>query len=254
MHKFPPRGLNKVYLYLYLYGISTVLRTDNSPQNCRTVQRLLRKLRHFSLSTNSQRLWHKASDKYLALLDYRTTPLESVGLSPAQLLMGRRPRNKLPSAQQLLMPRAYDPRKVKHQLDRCKASQKLYYDNSRASKHRLPLTPGEEVRMQPYPGNPKWSPAVVIQKHTAARSYIVDCGRKEFCRNSQHLRRSTSVANQSRHFPSDEPWAEPNQEMFSPTADNVMVPIPEKPPDSGQMLPYTTKSGRVVKPPQRLDL
>ncbi|CAJ1066454.1 Transposon Ty3-G Gag-Pol poly [Xyrichtys novacula] len=53
-----------------------------------------------------KRLWSKASDKHLALLDYRTTPLESVGLSPAQLLMGRRPRNKLPAARVLLAPMA----------------------------------------------------------------------------------------------------------------------------------------------------
>ena len=36
-----------------------------------------------------KRFWSKAADKHLALMDYRATPLESVGLSPAQLLMGR---------------------------------------------------------------------------------------------------------------------------------------------------------------------
>uniref|UniRef100_A0A3Q3E0D1 Integrase catalytic domain-containing protein n=1 Tax=Labrus bergylta TaxID=56723 RepID=A0A3Q3E0D1_9LABR len=214
------------------HGIPTVLRTDNGPQYAAEEFRDFCESYGISHRTSSphtphsngeaekavqtiKRLWHKASDQYLALLDYRTTPLESVGLSPAQLLMGRRPRNKLPSAQQLLMPRAYDPRKVKHQLDRCKASQKFYYDNSRASKHRLPLTPGEEVRMQPYPGNPNWSPE---------EAEVLHCGL----------------------------WRK--REMFPPTADNMMVPLLEKPPDSGQMLTYTTKSGRVVKPPQRLDL
>ena len=41
-------------------------------------------------------LWRKNSDKHLALLDYRTTPLPDIELSPAQLLMGRRLRNELP--------------------------------------------------------------------------------------------------------------------------------------------------------------
>ena len=38
-------------------------------------------------------LWRKGNDKYLALLDHRTTPLPGINLSPAQLLMSRRPRN-----------------------------------------------------------------------------------------------------------------------------------------------------------------
>uniref|UniRef100_A0A3B3SX49 Uncharacterized protein n=1 Tax=Paramormyrops kingsleyae TaxID=1676925 RepID=A0A3B3SX49_9TELE len=94
-----------------------------------------------------KKVWCKAEDKYLTLLDYRTTPLETVGLSPAQLLMGRRPRNKLPAARALLAPAAYDPVKVKCQLDKGKATQKLYYDQKRASKPHAPLMPGEEIRI-----------------------------------------------------------------------------------------------------------
>lgn len=67
-----------------------------------------------------KKLWSKAPDKHLALLDYRTAPLESVGLSPAQLFMGRRPRNKLPSARALLKPTADDPDKIKRLLDKAK--------------------------------------------------------------------------------------------------------------------------------------
>uniref|UniRef100_A0A2C9LB39 Integrase catalytic domain-containing protein n=1 Tax=Biomphalaria glabrata TaxID=6526 RepID=A0A2C9LB39_BIOGL len=36
-----------------------------------------------------KKLWKKSEDKFLSLLDYRTTPLTNVNLSPAQLLMGR---------------------------------------------------------------------------------------------------------------------------------------------------------------------
>ena len=70
-----------------------------------------------------KRHWSGAADKHLALMDYRTTPLESVGLSPAQLLMDRRPRNKLPAARALLTPTAYNPLKVKRLLDKTKDTQ-----------------------------------------------------------------------------------------------------------------------------------
>ena len=53
-----------------------------------------------------KKLWKKTKDKQIVLLDYRTTPLESCGMSPALLLMIRRPRNKLPTAKELLQPTA----------------------------------------------------------------------------------------------------------------------------------------------------
>ena len=44
----------------------------------------------------ARKLWRKNDDQHLALLDYRTTQLPDIDLSPAQLLMGCRLRNKLP--------------------------------------------------------------------------------------------------------------------------------------------------------------
>ena len=49
-------------------------------------------------------LWRKNDDKHLALLDYRTTPLPGIDLSPAQLLMDRPLRNKLPIMESVLQP------------------------------------------------------------------------------------------------------------------------------------------------------
>ena len=42
-------------------------------------------------------LLKKAEDPCLAILEYRTTPIDDLGLSPAQLLMGRRLNTKIPS-------------------------------------------------------------------------------------------------------------------------------------------------------------
>ena len=76
----------------------------------------------------AKRLWHKCTDKHLALLDYRTTSLENCHLSPAQICMSRRPRNKLPIARELLRPTAYDVTKVRRSLDQEKERQRHYHD------------------------------------------------------------------------------------------------------------------------------
>ena len=43
-------------------------------------------------------------DFQFGLLDYRNTPIEEIGLSPAQMLMGLRTRTKLPTTPALLEP------------------------------------------------------------------------------------------------------------------------------------------------------
>lgn len=161
------------------HRIPTILRTDNGPQYsadefkdfCQRYGIIHKTSSPHTPHSNGEaehavqtvkKLWCKAPDKHLALLDfYRTTSLESVDLSPAQLLMGRQPRNNLPAARLLLTPAAYDPLKVKRQLDESKSIQKFYYDRKRASGPRAALKPGDEVRMQPHPGSHKWSPELL---------------------------------------------------------------------------------------------
>ena len=46
----------------------------------------------------------RATSVYLVLLEYRHTPISSVNLSPAQFLMSRRLRSKLPLLESLLKP------------------------------------------------------------------------------------------------------------------------------------------------------
>lgn len=119
------------------HGIPTILRTDNGPQYaanefkdfCQSYGIVHKTSSPNTPHSNSEaecavqtvkKLWSKATEKHLALLDYRTTPIESVGLSPAQLLMGRWPHNNLPAACLLLTPAAYDPLKVKQRLNESK--------------------------------------------------------------------------------------------------------------------------------------
>ena len=64
-----------------------------------------------------KKLWRNPKDKQTALLDYRTTPMKSWDLSPAMLLMGRRPQNKPPTVKELLRPVAVNHSEVRRRLE-----------------------------------------------------------------------------------------------------------------------------------------
>ena len=109
------------------HGLPSVLRSDNGPQYSSTQFKKFcdengikheESSPHFQSSNGEseravqivKHLWRKCEDHEFALLDYRTTPLENINLSPSQLLMGRRPRNLLPSSQEVLKPTVHDTR------------------------------------------------------------------------------------------------------------------------------------------------
>ena len=67
-----------------------------------------------------KKLWQKNDQKHLALLDYQTTPLPDIELSPAQLLMGRRLRNKLPVMECPLQPASNNQQEVSRYPEKTK--------------------------------------------------------------------------------------------------------------------------------------
>uniref|UniRef100_A0A8C4ND76 Uncharacterized protein n=1 Tax=Eptatretus burgeri TaxID=7764 RepID=A0A8C4ND76_EPTBU len=70
-----------------------------------------------AVQTVKKTLWKNAEDKHLALSHCRTTPLEGLHLSPAQILMGRRPHTKLPVKISLLVPKPSSFHEVKRHFD-----------------------------------------------------------------------------------------------------------------------------------------
>lgn len=194
-------------------------------------------------------LWKKTTDKHLALLDYRTTPLDGINLSPAQLLMGRRPRNTLPSARALLVPKSYNRQDVKRHFNLEKAKQKYYHDKT-TTKELSQLQPGEQVRMAPLPGTKRWLPATVIQHHSAPRSYVVKSRGRQYRRNRRHLRTSTEAANAGASSESEDLF-----ENNLTSSEETPQPQPSTRPGlEGQTNSYVTRSGRTVKPSTRLNL
>ena len=91
-------------------------------------------------------------DPWLALLDYRNTPTEGIGASPAQRLLLRRTRTLLPTVSSLLRPEVSTHSTEKLEWKRRKAK----FCHDRHSKQLPELEIGQEVRIAPLHKNKTW--------------------------------------------------------------------------------------------------
>lgn len=254
------------------HGIPQRLRSDNGPQYSSAEFKDFCKSYGIDHETSSpafqssngeaehatqtvKRLWSKTSDKHLALLDYRTTQLQGLNMSPAQLLMGRRPRNILPSCTDILKPREHNTEVVKRHFNQEKQRQKLYYDRKKGVKELQPLSIGSDIRMSPLPGSKSWTPGTVVKRYDKPRSYVVRSGGRLYRRNRKHLRLSTEIANKGND---QEDLGElPNDILPRPTMSSNTPPTVSSDIDSGESdrsPKYVTRSGRRVIPPKKLDI
>lgn len=129
------------------------------------------------------------SDPWLAILDYRNTPTESLGSSPARRLFSRRTRTLVPTAASLLKPSLVDddPRR----LADVKAQQSKRYN--RTAKALPVLQKGDAVRIEPTRGSDVWRKGV-IKAQLPNRSYDVQTEAGTTIRRTRrHLRQSKEV-------------------------------------------------------------
>ena len=124
-------------------------------------------------------------DPYIALLQYRLSPVSGLPYSPAQMLMGRQLKGRLPTSTKLLKPQVVKARPL---LVERQQEQKRQYDKN--SKPLAPLRPGASIRVQ---RKGKWVPGVVKATHKAPRSYIVACQGSDLRRNRRQLLSTPSV-------------------------------------------------------------
>ena len=96
-----------------------------------TVKQLLRKARE------------DGRDPHIALLEYRNTPVSGLEYSPAQLLMSRMLRDKLPTTANLLKPKVASSAYTKLRARQLK--QKDYFD--RGTRPLSKLSMGDSVRV-----------------------------------------------------------------------------------------------------------
>ena len=124
----------------------------------------------------------KNADPALALLVYRSTPNES-GYSPAELLMGRKLRTRLPELSKCLLPSQLDHAQFRQWDTAFRAKQKANYDHRHRTVPEITLAPGTITYI------PDKQVKGIIVEQCAPRSYMVpaDNGRA-YRRNCTMLR------------------------------------------------------------------
>ena len=202
-------------------------------------------------------LMKKAKDPYLAMLSYRTTVIDDIGLSPAEMMFSRRLKTTLPTSAPLLQQKGL-PKNLKKRFRKRQEKQKQYYD--RGSKPLKPLKPGDNVVMQ---HKSTWKPATVTEEHHTPRSYVVENEYgQQYRRNRRHLR-PTSAKFPSDLLPENRSGSETTSSSSSRELDNTtsdqsardnrdnVTSTAGTPTTTTTSSSYMTRSGRSVKMPEK---
>ena len=186
----PPFNSSEFRQFAKTYEFRHQTSSPGYPQSNGKAESAVKILKNLMVKANAD-----GRDVYLALLDWRNTPTEGIGNSPAQRLFGRRTRTLLPTSSQLLEPETV--RGVPNKLAGRQRKQAAYYNKG---ARNLPwLSEGDHVYMAPAPGQSKWKSASVI-KYLGNRSYLVktDDGGGLYRRNRRHLRQVARQADYQR--------------------------------------------------------
>ena len=214
-----------------------------------------------AIKTAKKLMWkamETKSDPYMALLDWRNTPSESINSSPAQRIFACRTKTLLPTSTELLKPNITN--NVTDKLEAKKAKQSYYYN--RGAKELQELHPGDVVHLEPSKGK-AWTKAEV-ERQTDIWSYEVRTQDGRVFRRNRRLSKESlkpiavdpAQLLPPEAFPSLPPAAQlqaceppPKQDArkHQPRED-LKVPSPKEEPHGA---PVVTRSGRLVKPPQR---
>lgn len=218
------------------FGIPEVLVTDNGPQLASAEFAEFAREFDFEHVTSSPRypqsngeaeravrtvkqILSKNQDHQRALLAYRTTPLAH-GASPAELLMGRRLRSTVPVPPQTLKPKWPDLQAFRKKDASLKENQRKAYGARHRARELPTLEPGQRVWIRSAK-----TTGTVQSSSTTPRSYNVETESGTLRRNRAQL---TALP-------------EPDQ------------PDPEPEPEQSSSDVTVTRSGRVSRPPERLN-
>lgn len=204
--KIPNKSIDSVINYLERtfnsHGYPTEIRTDNGPFNSKKFLQFASKFNivvKFSSPNYPQSnglaekavaiaksIVKKAIDENKShefayrLLEYNTTPIPSMGISPCQLFMGRLIKTKLPVMNKQLIRQSLNEEELQQKFTLKKEKQKNYYD--RQKKRLLPLVEGDKVMFKKTAN--EWVYGVVTDI-VNDRSYIIKTASNNFYRRNR---------------------------------------------------------------------
>ena len=174
----------------------------------------------------------------LALLTYRATPIAGIGLSPAELLFGRKIRTRLPCIEKLYSPKQGDE-DFKARDEAARLKQKLNFDRHYGARPLPVLTPGDTVRVMTDPTKPDWvQQGTVIEKHHD-RSYIVNTPSGQLRRNRVHIKKVNPAVNRQLALDSQ------------PEAPEILPDTDTSQPQAAPTSVVQTRCGRTINRPER---
>ena len=176
------------------FGFETVTSSPHFPQSNGVAER--------AVQTAKSILQQKDPD--VAILNFRNTKHSSIGTSPAEALMGRKLKGRVPILTKLLAPAAGDRDSLVTNDKAAKDRYKQAYDRRHGAKPLTPLIPGDNVLVKT-DDQKSWAvPSTVIESAPVHRPPLVATARLVGTarRNRKHLQKVPALPAQ---LPAEEP-------------------------------------------------
>jgi hypothetical protein len=219
-----PQFASKEFLaFSHEYGFSHITSSPGHASGNGEAERAVRTVKE---------LLYAAKDPYIALLNYRSTPLAN-GYSPAELLMSRKLRTKLPVAPHNLQAAPPNIQDLQQKEEKSRLNMKLNFDTHYSAKPLPVLQENDEVWLK----DRKESGKVQEQISNHSRYYLVNTPSGTFRRNRVQLSQLPAASPES------------SKEPESTNKQVAAKPFPALPVTQDES---RTRSGRVIRKPDRL--
>ncbi|XP_031333730.1 uncharacterized protein K02A2.6-like [Photinus pyralis] len=246
----PPFGSNEFANFVKTWHINHVTASPHHAQSNGQVERSIGTLKNMIIKA-----FECNEDPYLALLQYRTTPNESLN-SPSQLLMSRLLRTRLPIKESLLQSQLTDLNKQKQFIERMNFKKSHYFNKS--CKTLNDLVVGQKVLFKKALADKKWHIGTIVSVGPLPRTYQVQNAEGTlYRRNRMFFKPLKTMETEIADVNNDNEGL-----LTNSNSDNSLLIVPnpirsETVNDSEIQVNDSerhTRSGRLIKTPSRLNL